>query len=207
MLDPDLLFTIGSDFLDGTSSLAIRGTIRFRGPQVSESGSFQMMLNRGDSLMFLIEGPLKLDIFKLVVIDGTAYALERGSPGWTEFGLNDPLEFPEYGIKDITPFELGNIVFPQFYYQDSNINSSGGRIVYIGDKQYYLRSSPDSKSFTISNNESNIHSDYSKRKEISSGFFPSKIAVFQPEKKWKVIFEIDRVKINPNIPGRAWERN
>lgn len=206
-LDPGLLFSIGSDFLQNTSSIALRGTIQFKGARGSQSGSFRMIINRGDSLMFLIEGPLKIDIFKLVVIGNEAYALDRQSPGWTVYGQNDRLEIPEYGIEDLTPFDLGYFVFPQFYFQNFFVNGSGKEILFLGNQEFIVKSNPDLKSFSIWNQELNLLANFGKRKDRADGYFPSEISIFSKDKKWEISLEIEKIKLNPKIPSRVWERN
>lgn len=206
-LDPGLLFTIGSDFLQNTSSMALRGTIRFKGLKGSQSGSFQMIMNKGDSLMFLIEGPLKIDIFKLVVIGTKAYALDRESPDWTTYGQNDRLEIPEYGIEGLAPFDIGHFVFPQFYFQNSIIDGSGKKILLISNQEFIVKSNPDRRSFSIWNQGLNLFAVYGKRKDRSDGYFPAEISIFPNDRKWEISLKIEKIKLNPRIPSRVWERN
>ncbi len=206
-LDPGLLFTIGSDFLQNASSVALRGTIQFNGSKGSQSGSFQMIINRGDSLMFLIEGPLKIDIFKLVVFGDEAYARDREFPGWTMYGQNDRLEIPEYGIEDLTPFDIGYFVFPQFYYQNSIVSGSGKKILFLGNQEFVVNSNPDRRSFSVWNQYLNLYADYSKRKENANGYYPAEIFIFSNDNEWKISLKIEKLKLNPKIPSRVWERN
>ncbi|UCE66283.1 MAG: hypothetical protein JSU85_15800 [Candidatus Zixiibacteriota bacterium] len=206
-LNPRLLFTLGSEFLENTESIAVKGAIDFEDDYNRESGSFNLIINRGDSLAFLIEGPFKIDIFRLIIVNQTAFAIDRESDTWTVAATDEKLIIPDYGIRGITPDLLGHYIFPQFYLSgDSRFNSDNMTISKDG-YVFHLNPSRDQKSFTLTSAEQDLSAVYSRRKDTGGGYYPSKIAISPHDESWRISLEIDRIKLNPEIPARIWDRD
>jgi len=206
-LEPRLLFTVGSEFLEPAGSVALKGSIEFDNGDYSESGSFQMIMNRGDSLAFVIEGPFKIDIFRLVLVDKTAYARDRNSEFWTVVRPDEKLAIPEYGIENLTPDFLGYFVFPQFYSTGSLQFDSEKMLLTSPEYSFGLFPSRNKRSFTMENREIDLQATYLDRKNLGDGYYPSRIEISRPGNSWKISFEIDKVRLDPRISSKVWERN
>jgi len=206
-LNPRMLFTVGSEFLENTESIAVKGAIDFEDGYHRESGSFNLIINRGDSLAFLIEGPFKIDIFRLVIVNETAYAIDRESDKWTVAAADEKLIIPDYGIRGITPDLLGYYIFPQFYLSgDSRFNPVNMTISKDG-YVFHLNPSKNQKSFALSGTDSDLFAIYSRRKDSGGGYYPSKISISQRDESWRISLEIDKIRLNPKIPARIWDRD
>lgn len=206
-LNPRLLFTVGSEFLETAQSVALKGSIEFRSEDHHDNGSFHLVLNRGDSLAFLIEGPFQIDIFRLVLIDNTAYVRGRDADLWTVVKPYERLAVPEYGIENLTPGLLGYFIFPQFYSAAGLVFDSEGMILSSEEYSFILTPSPDNKSFTLGYAEIGLSAFYSIRKDFAGGFYPSIIQVIQPEGSWEISFEIEKLILNPRVSSKIWNRN
>ena len=206
-LDPRLLFTIGSEFLEPAGSVALKGSIEFESEDYSESGSFQMIMNRGDSLAFIIEGPFKIDIFRLVLVDKTAYTWDRNSEYWTVVRPDEKLEIPEYGIENLTPDFLGYFVFPQYYSTGGLHFDSEKTLLSSPEYSFVLFPSRDKKTFAMENREIGLRAIYSGRKSFAEGYYPSRIEISRPGNSWKISLEIEKVRLDPRISPNIWERN
>lgn len=206
-LNPRLLFTVGSEFLENTESIAIKGAIDFEDGYHRETGSFNLIMNRGDSLAFLVEGPFKIDIFRLVIVNETAFAIDRESDKWTVAAADEKLIVPDYGIRSITPDLLGYYIFPQFYLSgDSRFNPDNMTVSKDG---YIFRLSPskNQKSFNLMGTNSDLMAVYSRRKDSGGGYYPSKIAISPHDESWRISLEIDKIRLNPKIPDKIWDRD
>ncbi|UCC79072.1 MAG: hypothetical protein JSW64_12460 [Candidatus Zixiibacteriota bacterium] len=206
-LNPRLLFTVGSEFLEDTESIAIRGSIDFEDRNHRESGSFSLVANRGDSLAFIIEGPFKVDIFRLVIIDETACARDRESDEWTVVGADEKLMIPDYGIGSITPDLLGYYIFPQFYLQSSLWFDPEQMTVSTEIYTFHILPSGNQKSFVFSSADQDLSALYGRRKDFGGGFYPSTIEISPIDKSWRIRLEIDKIKPNPKIPDNIWRRD
>jgi hypothetical protein len=206
-LEPRLMFTVGSKFLEPAGSVALKGSIEFENGRISESGSFQMIMNRGDSLAFIIEGPFKIDIFRLVLVDKTAYARDRSSDLWTVVRPDEKLEIPEYGIDNLTPDFLGYFVFPQFYSTGSLHFDSEKMLLTSPEYSFGIFPSRNKGSFTMENREIGLQAVYSGRKSFVDGYYPSRIEISRPGNSWKITFEIEKVRLDPRVSPEVWERN
>ena len=206
-LNPRLLFTVGSMFLENAESIALKGSIDFEDKYHRESGSFNLIMNRGDSLAFLIEGPFKIDLFRLVIVDETAYAIDRESDIWTVAAADEKLMIPDYGIRSITPDLLGYYVFPQFYLRSGLSFDPGKMTVSTEDYSLKIHPSGNQKSFVVSNANLDLFVIYSHRKDSGSGYYPSRIEISPFDKSWHINLEIDKIKPNPKIPIDIWERD
>lgn len=206
-LNPRLLFTVGSAFLENVESIAIRGSIDFEDNYHRESGSFSLIANRGDSLAFIIEGPFKVDIFRLVIVDETAYAIDRESDEWTVVAADEKLMIPDYGIKSITPDLLGYYIFPQFYLQSGLWFDPEQMTISTEYYSFNIHPSGNQKSFILSGADRDLSALYSRRKDFGNGYYPSRIEISPVDESWQIRLDIDKIRLNPNIKDRIWSRN
>ena len=205
-LDPRLLFTVGSEFLETAQSVALKGSIEFKNRDHHESGSFQLVINRGDSLAFVIEGPFQIDIFRLVFVDNIAYARGRDSHLWTVIRPDESLAVPEYGIENLTPGLLRYFVFPQFYSTENLLFDSEKMILSSEEHSFKLYLSHDDRSFTLRYAEIGMNASYSQRKDLSGGFYPSAIKLMQQDENWEILFEIEKLILDPRVSSKTWNR-
>ncbi len=207
-LNPRIVFSTGSRFLHDASTLAIKGSIEFKSGVAIESGSFQLFLNGPDSLSFLIEGPFKVDLFRLVIADHRAYAYSRDDGKWHMFKKGDFLEIPEYGIEKLSPFLLGNYIFPQYYLRLAGSENSSNRLISpYHNMEFYFESGAGERSFLLSCRNADIKALYSRRMNHESGFYPSQVEIFDRTESWRISLEIDKIRINPSIPAKIWLGN
>lgn len=206
-LNPRLLFTVGSEFLKNSKSIAIRGSIDFEDNYHRESGSFSLIANRGDSLAFIIEGPFNVDIFRLVIVDETAYAIDRESDEWTVVAADEKLMIPDYGIESVTPDLLGYYIFPQFYLQSGFGFDPEQMTISTENYSFIIHPSGNQKSFVLSGVDQNLTAFYSRRKDSGSGYYPSRIEISPVDESWQIRLEIDKIRLNPNLSERIWRRN
>jgi len=204
-LNPTLVFGEGASFLEGASTLAIKGRIEFReGRATTQSGSFQLFLNGPDSASFLIEGPFGADAFKMVVLGDKAHILT--DDGWTTLRADDRIDFAEYGISNISPFLIGPIIFPQYYPARVNsIDGHGNLLVEIDNIDFYSFPSFTNGHFSLWDPQTDIVSSYERRKNAGDGFYPSHIEVHTSGfSEWYIILNITRIKENSEIPPAVW---
>ncbi len=206
-LNPRLLFSVGSEFLENKESIAIKGSIDFEDKYHRESGSFSLIANRGDSLAFIIEGPFKVDVFRLVIVDETAYAMDRESDEWTVVAADEKLMIPDYGIGSMTPDLLGYYVFPQFYLQSGLWFDPEQMTVSTEDYSFNIHPSGNQKSFVLSGSDQDPAALYSRRKDFGGGYYPSRIEISPVDESWRIRLEIDKFKPNPKIPNDVWRRD
>ncbi len=119
-LNPKLLFSVGSSFLENSTTIAIKGKIEFESHNSIQTGSFIQYMNGPDSISFLIEGPFSADVFRMIIIDSTASILGSSDDGWQEFHRGEDINIPDYGLENISPFLIGLFIFPQYYIHDRN---------------------------------------------------------------------------------------
>lgn len=207
-LNPRILFSTGSRFLHEASTLAVKGSIEFESGVAIESGSFQLFLNGPDSVSFLIEGPFKVDVFRLVIADHYAYACSRGDGKWYRFKRTDLLDIPEYGIEKLMPFLLGTYIFPQYYLRLADPKNGSNRLIAPFDNmEFHSESGAAERSFLLSRRNTDIIALYSHRKNHRDGFYPSRVEIFDKTESWRISLEIDKIRINPSIPDRLWFRS
>lgn len=206
-LNPRLLFTVGSEPLESVESAALKGSIEFEGEGRHESGSFQLIVNRGDSLAFVIEGPFKIDVFRMVMIEKTAYARDRDSDSWTVVNPDERLSIPEYGIENFTPDILGYFVFPQFY-AAGDMNFDSDKLLLSSDEySFRILPSRNVSTFTMENRQIDLTASYARRKDRGSIYYPSRIEISKPDRNWKISFEIEKIRLDPEISSKIWDRN
>jgi hypothetical protein len=207
-LNPRILFSTGSRFLHEASTLAVKGSIEFDSGVAIESGSFQLFINGPDSISFLIEGPFKVDVFRLVIADDLAYAYSRAEGEWYGFKKGELLDIPEYGIEKMTPFFLGTYVLPQYYLRLAGSPDAPGTLVSPSDNvEFYIETGAPERSFLLSRGNADIIAIYSRRKNHNDGFYPSQVEIFDKTESWQISLEIDKIRINPSIPAKLWLRD
>jgi len=205
-LNPKLLFTVGSSFLNDATSLALKGHIEFSDNHGSQSGGFEMFLAGRDSLSFLIEGPLGADVFRMIVLDTTAYLLSSHDEGWVTLGRLERASVAEYGIDNISPFETGFFAFPQFYSGTISENGEHDFTLEYNSNEYRCYSQIDNSRFSIYSPDNQIVIHYNNRHEFGDGFYPAKIEVSSPDGNWKIRLTIDSIRVNPRMPAKVWQR-
>lgn len=206
-LNPRLLFTVGSNFLESAESVALKGNIDYRNVDQSQSGSFQLVMNHGDSLAMIVEGPLNIDVYRLIVADNTAYAWDRESDSWTTSVGNDKLIASDYGIESVSPDHFGFYIFPQFYLNKDLHLDLEQMTLSSGDYVSYIQRSGRETSFSVLDRISNLTISYSKRSDFGGGYYPSLIRISSPASEWVISIKIERIRLNPPTSSKIWERN
>jgi hypothetical protein len=205
-LNPRLLFTVGSEFLASAENIALKGSIDYRDADNDESGSFQLVMNHGDSLAFFIEGPLKIDVFRLIIIGGSAYAWDRESGDWVISPENDESMMSDYGIENVSPVHLGLYLFPQFYLK-SGLNFDPEKMTLsLHDKILYIEPSQNQGSFSIMDRESGLLVSYGRRQDFGGGFYASNVEITSPGQNWRITLRIEKIRPNPDISADIWAR-
>ena len=203
-INPRLAFTTGKSFLDSAATLALKGSIEFNDGRTVQSGSFEMFLAGRDSLAFRIEGPLGIDVFRMIVMDTTAYLLANKDEGWVALGPNERAEVAEYGIDYISPFETGMVIFPQYYVDSFTPHGENALTLKSRSHDYQCAIENAGKRFVILAGEYEIVSEYSRPYAFEDGFYPSMIKLSTPDAKWNIKIHIGNIKVNPIIPLKIW---
>jgi hypothetical protein len=202
-LSPRLLFTAGSSFLDNVTTLALKGKIEFEGDRVTQSGSFQLFIKGPDSLSFLVEGPFGADVFRMVTLGRAAYLLSNKEEGWVSIHQGEGISIEEYGIQNISPFFLGLFAFPQYYLHpraDANSEYS------FQDEKIMVQESQNARAFLIFDPHSHLAAAYTGPRDLDGGVYPSRIKIFEPDNGWQINLRIDKIRINPRLPEKIWQR-
>jgi hypothetical protein len=207
-LDPRLTFSIGSSFLKDIHSLALKGRIDFFDGKAIQSGNFQMFFSGPDSLSFLIEGPLGVDVFRLVIISDSAFVLSNSKEGWITLGVGEVASITDFGIENFSPFSIALFAFPQYYSADVMDDPETGELTlqYLQSKLNISQNMPKVSQFSIVETESDITAVCSKRKDFESGFYPSLVTVNHPGQPWQIIFNITKLRTDPPTPSKIWAR-
>lgn len=206
-LNPRLLFTVGSEFLENIESVALKGSIDFEDKGGNQAGTFQLVINRGDSLAFIIEGPFKIDVFRLIIADGAAYVMDKESDNWVVVSKNEKILIPDYGVDSIIPDAIGYCLFPQFYMRTELRLDAEKMLISSDEYDFHIAPSRNQTSFTLSGGELNLSAFYGRRKNLNGGYYPSLVEISSPQKDWRITIEIERIKLNPKISSKIWERN
>jgi hypothetical protein len=205
-LNPKLLFTVGSSFLDNAKTLALKGDIDFSDGRTAQSGKFTIFINGQDSLALLIEGPLNIDVFRMLIVDGTI-EFHSGNKDWQTIDKGEQAAVEPYGIYNLQPVLTGLFVFPQYYLH------SFGHEIYPGeyqfgpyDSDFTLHQEQSQKDFLMIQARAKITAIYSHRHDFENGYYPSKVKIFDPDSKWQMTLLIKKLRLNPQIPLQVWER-
>lgn len=186
----------------------MKGSIEFDNGVAIESGSFQLFTNGPDSVSFLIEGPFRVDVFRLVIADDLAYAYSRADGEWYGFKRGELLDIPEYGIEKMTPFLLGTYILPQYYLRLTGSPDAPITLVSPSDNvEFYIETGTPERSFLLSHSNADIVAIYSRRKNHDDGFYPSQVEISDRARSWQISLEIDKIRINPSIPAKLWFRD
>ncbi len=205
-LNPRLLFATGSLFLKDATSVALKGRIEFQGGGVAQSGSYELFISGKDSVSFLIEGPFGSDVFRLVIAGENAFLLANRADGWVTLHQGEEIAVAEYGIENISPFLLGLYAFPQYYLNSSETPESGDEYPFR-EQTLISHQGQDEREFVLTEPRSQISAAYGERKEFENGFYPSRIKIFKPDSDWQITLQIDKIRVNPSLPGRIWRRD
>jgi len=136
-----------------------------------------------------------------------AYAKDRESDDWTIAAKNEKLLIPDYGIESINPDVLGYLIFPQFYSQSELGLDPDRMIISSDDYDFYIKPYRDQKSFALMNEELGLTAFYGRRKDLNSGYYPSVIEISPYDENWRIRLEIDKIRLNPKMPARIWDRD
>jgi hypothetical protein len=202
-IDPRVLFTAGSSFLQDVSTLALKGKIEFQSERLKRGGSFELFLSGTDSLAFIVEGTFGLDLFRLLIIGEEAFATSNGWDDWQAIEKGETLSVPEWGIDKFSPYIIGPLVFPQYYFSYLDWEGALEDIGHIKQQQqeFILTRSENLRGFTITEESSGILAYYSNLKKIDGGFFPSKAQISSFDSDWRIVIEIAKIRKNlPNVP-------
>jgi hypothetical protein len=208
-INPRLMFSVGSSFLDNAKTLALKGRIEFFDGRATQSGSFQMFFNGPDSMSFLIEGPLGVDVFRMVNINNESYLLSNNNDGWVLIPQGEAASIADFGIENISPHLAGIFAFPQYYLPYLKDDSTLGEQIFTYNDNILVVSTQHESTnhFGILEPETGIAAAYSKRRDIDGGFYPSRVTLLQPDEPWRLTFNITKVKVNPLIDPRIWNRD
>jgi hypothetical protein len=207
-LTPRSMFSTGARFLDDARTLAIRGSIEFRAGDTFESGSFSLFVSGPDSLSFLIEGPFKVDLFRIVVLPEMAFLESRNDAESVILEPGEKFRVPEYGIERLSPSLLGVYIFPQYYLSLADASGPSTRLISRSDaSQYTASSAGDGRQVTLMSPESDLLADYTKASNLPGGFYPADIEIFDRSEKWRMTLEIEKVKKNVRLPVKAWSHD
>lgn len=204
-LNPKSLFSVGSSFLENSSTAAIKGRIEFNTNNSIQNGSFILYLNGPDSLSFLIEGPFSADVFRMVIIDTTANILGNRDEGWRKFRRGEDIDIPDYGLENLSPFLIGLFVFPQYYIHPKSSADiiPENNFIFKGETLKTLWND-NIKEFSLLDDNSKIMAAYSIKKSFANGYYPSKIAIAGADNSWKITLQITKVVLNREIPLKTW---
>jgi hypothetical protein len=204
-LNPKLLFTVGSSFLDNAATLALKGDIDFNDGRTTQSGKFTILINGQDSLALLIEGPLNVDVFRMLLLDDAAY-LYSSKEGWQKILEGERVTIEAYGIENLSPNLTGLFAFPQFYLRSALNETYPGEYQFaFCDRDFVLHQGQDQKGFLLMQANAKISAIYSRRHDFASGYYPSIIKIFEPDSKWQMTLHINKLRLNPQIPPQVWE--
>lgn len=207
-LRPKLLFSVGSAYLEDVSTVALKGRIEFENGRKSESGKFTMFLRGTDSASFLIEGPLNIDVFKMVILGQDAFVTNPESPnGWQALDRNARVEIAEYGIENISPFLTGLFVFPQYYFvSDPFAKENEGSFSWDDITLKYYQSENE-KQFVIKQSDADLFAIYSGRKDVPGGYYPSRVEITDSQRRWQIAIRITAMRVNAAVPDQVWDRD
>ena len=205
-LNPKLLFTVGSAFLDSATTLALKGDIDFTDSRTTQSGKFTIFINGRDSLSLLIEGPLNVDVFRMIVFNDTEF-IYSGKVGWQTISKGEQVDVESYGIEDLSPDLTGLFAFPQYYLHSSGDEISLGEYQFaFSDRDFSLHQGQDQNGFLLMQADSGISAIYSHRHEFDRGYYPSVVKIYEPDAPWQLTLHINKLRVNPQIPAQVWER-
>lgn len=207
-LSPPALFTVGARFLDDARTLAIKGSIEFADEGYVESGSFSLFLNGRDSLAFLIEGPFNLDLFRMIILEETAFVYSSADRHWLVSRSDQLFDVPEYGIEKISPVLLGVFVLPQYFLELLESGASSARLIsYRHDREFAASRVTNGRSMTLIESDSDLIAVYRKIKNLTDGYYPSEVEIFDRTENWRMVLQIDKIRENVRLPDEIWTEN
>jgi len=198
------LFSVEAGFLQDVTSLAIKGRAEFQKQAEYYSADFTIYISGPDSIYFLFEGTLNVDLFSLADVNGQSYYRDKDSGTWNRLEKGDRLVFDDIEISDMTPKDLGVLVFPQYYLQLVDNSAEGSLYMPSGEIYQAVNSGMDYSSFSLSRNKLPIIASYKQAKKIGDGMYPSRIEIFENDITWSVRFEIEKISLNPRFSDKIW---
>lgn len=207
-LSPRSMFTTGAEFLDDAGTVAVKGSLEFQADDESESGDFSLFISGLDSLSFLIEGPFKMDVLKIVVLPEMAVLKSRDDAQPLVLEPGQKFQVPEYGIEKLSPYMLGVYILPQYYL---SLTGSSGRFARLTSRtregEFNSASAGNGRLVTLMSAESDLVGVYSRVKRFDGGFYPSEIEISDKYGDWRISLEIEKIKINAELPVKIWSQN
>ena len=185
--------------------MALKGRIEYEDARVRQEGSFKLFLTGPDSLSFLIEGPLHVDVFRMIILGEDAHLLSSEDEGWRILHKGERVAVAEYGVDNISPFLTGLFAFPQYFIRALDGETGPGEYGFSWDDEpFTCRAARKQMEFSISQKNSGIKAVYGGRKDFENGFYPSKIEITNAPGSWRITLNIDAVRVNPQIPQSVW---
>jgi hypothetical protein len=205
-LNPKILFGAGSLFLKNSTTIALKGSLEYRDSQVAETASFELFMNGPDSALFFVTGLLGADILTAIIIEDSAAIKVRGWQGFTSFGKNDILTFDEMGIDKISPFIIGFVLFPQYFYEvfPDGFDIYADTIKFKNQEIYFLPQTGEK--FALRALNPPLMATYLGRKDIEDGFYPSRILLADDSGKWQLSANINKLILNKPLPFINWRQ-
>jgi hypothetical protein len=204
-LSPGSMFTTGAGFLDDAGTVAVKGSIEFQADNRFESGDFSLFMNGRDSLSFLIEGPFKMDVLKIVVLPEGTVLKSRDDAQPLILKQGEKFQVPEYGIEKLSPNLLGVYILPQYYLI---LAGSSGRFARLTSRtqeaEFRSASAGNGRLVTLTSAESDLVGVYSRAKRVDEGFYPSEIEISDRYGGWRISLEIEKMKIDAELPVKIW---
>jgi len=203
-LNPKILFSVQSDIFREADAIALKGTIELESDRGVESGDFTAFLAGPDSLSFLVEGLLNVDLLRMVIVGDSSFLKSRDMDSWQAFETSDRLYIDEYDIEGIEISSFGPLLFPQYYLMLTGSNLIGVSLVSDIDGASYTALSKVSLHFLLRRYESEVSGEYDLGKKFGDTTYPSRIRISDLSNRWHITLQIQNIKLNPSIPDKVW---
>jgi len=205
-LNPQVLFTADSRFLNDVSSVALKGKIELESDRGVESGDFSAFLCGPDSVVFIVEGLFQVNLFRLIITGDNSYLKSRDMKSWRELDTREKLTVEEYRISDILLSSFGAYLLPQFYLESISVKHQYMILTSKTDNsEFEAVPGGDNSSFLLRQRSSDIMASYKKAKKLREGAFPSEVEIFPRNRSWRILVNIEKLRINPEIPAEIWQ--
>ncbi len=204
-LNPALLFTVESRYLNDVSAAAVKGSIEYEDFERRQTADFKAVFNGGDSIFFLTEGPFYADLFHLIITGDSAFVKNRDSDFWEAMESVEPFDLSEYDLEELAPIDLGPLILPQFFLRPSGESGRELRLISIyGNREFQATPSSDNTTFSLRIKGAAVRAAYSKGRRFQGGVFPSEIEISDKNNTWSMRIEITSIKLNPIIKPEIW---
>jgi len=174
--------------------------------QGAESASFELYMNGPDSAQFFVTGILGADILTAIIFGDSAAVKVRGWPGFSSIGKSDMLMFDEMGIDKISPFIIGFVLFPQYFYEfiPDGFEFYADTLK-VNNHEFYFLPQTGGK-FILRALDSPLIVTYFGRKDVENGFYPSKIILADYSESWQIKVNIKKLILNKPMPSINWRQ-